>query len=106
MRDKPPIRGDIGRLTTADKEPEAMTSARDGIRVIGCFDFQLDHELEVIELAALSGLDWSKLMQALKRLCLLGYLEPTTGQTYRLSPRMFPAGGRGQTPRVYRADRK
>lgn len=74
-------------MTTASKERQAMASARDGIRVISCFDF--DRELEVIELAVLSGLGWSKLMQALERLCLLGYLEPTTAQTYRLSPNMF-----------------
>jgi hypothetical protein len=101
-----PLQGDIERLITADKEQEAMASACDGIRVIDCFDFQLDRELEDIELAALSGLDWLKLMQALKRLCLLGYLEPTTGQTYRLSPRMFSAGGWGRILRVYRTGRK
>jgi DNA-binding IclR family transcriptional regulator len=106
MGNKPPIQGDIKRLTTADNERKATASARDGICIIDCFGFEFDHELEVIELAALSGLDWSKLMQAMKRLCLLGYLEPTTGQTYRLSPRMFPAGGWGRTPRVYRAYRK
>jgi hypothetical protein len=91
-------------MTTADKERNATASAHDGIRVIDCFGF--DRELEVIELVALSGLDCIKLMQAVKRLCLLGYLEPTAGQTYRLSPRMFPTGGWGRTPCVYRADRK
>lgn len=106
MGNKPPIQGDIDRLTTADNNPEATASALDGIRVIDCFGFVPDHELEAIELAVLSGLDWLKLTWAVERLCLLGYLEPTTGQTYCLSPRTFPAGGWGRTPRVYRADFK
>jgi hypothetical protein len=106
MGNKPPIPGDIECLTTADGDPGATALARDGIRVIECFGFAPDQELEAIELAALSGLDWLKLMQAVERLCLLGYLEPRTRQTYRLSPSTFPGGGWGRTPRVYRTYRK
>lgn len=100
------MQGDIERLTTAGTEREATASTHDGIRVIDCFGLVPDQELEAIELAVLSGLDWLKLMQAVERLCLLGYLESTMGQTYCLSPRMFSGGGWGRTPRVYRTNHK
>jgi hypothetical protein len=106
MGNKHHIQGGIEGLTTADKEREATASARDGIRVIDCFGLVPDQELEAIELAALSGLDWLRLMRAVERLRLLGYLERTTEHTYCLSPHMFPAGDWGGTLRVYRANRK
>lgn len=100
------IQGDIERLTTADKERETTASARDGIYVIDCFGLVPDQELEAIELAVLSGLDWLKLMQAVERLRLLGYLERTTEHTYCLPPRTFLAADWGRALRVYRANRK
>lgn len=94
------------RRTSPDTPLEATISAHDCIRVIDCFSFVPDHELEAIELAALSGLDWLKLMQAVKRLCLLGYLEQTTGQSYCLSPRTSPGNGWERTLRLYRTKHK
>ncbi len=85
------------------QEGRAVTSARDGLQLLRCFDIAQNYELEISELVAVSRLDWLRLSRALTQLARLGYIESLPEHTYRLSPLMFGAES-SSVPNIYRFD--